>query len=115
MPYRRLWAAALACAAGWTIITPVSASAAPRCFGRAATIVGSDRLRDPDDLIGTPRADVIVARGGHDTVDGRGGNDLICGGDGFDLIRGGKGNDRVKGGKGSDNVKGGSGIDRLSG
>jgi hypothetical protein len=64
---------------------------APRCAGKAATIVGTsgrDRLR------GTRRADVIVGLGGNDAVTALGGNDLVCGGPGRDLLKGGPGKDR---------------------
>ncbi|HYJ20517.1 MAG TPA: hypothetical protein VEW07_00685 [Solirubrobacterales bacterium] len=70
----------------------VGGSERPRCLGRRATIVGSDR---PERIVGTPRRDVIAAQGGDDTVYGRGGNDLICGGRGTDELFGGAGRDRL--------------------
>ncbi len=48
----------------------VPAHAAKRCYERAATILGS---AGDDILRGTPRADVIIARGGNDIIKGRGG------------------------------------------
>ncbi len=55
----------------------LSAGAAPpRCFGRTATIIGTNA---GDDIDGTSRADVIVGRGGSDSISGDGGRDLICG------------------------------------
>lgn len=72
------------------------AHAAPTCFGKPATIVGTDR---DDDLEGTPGRDVIWSGAGYDTVHGRGGNDLICGGDGEDRgLYGNKGNDWIDAG-----------------
>jgi Ca2+-binding RTX toxin-like protein len=88
----------------------VPAQAARACFGKTATILGTngkDRLR------GTPRADVIVGRGGRDRIHGRGGNDRICGADGHDTLRGGPGKDRVKGNGGSDVLWGDGGNDVL--
>lgn len=57
--------------------------AAPECFGKRATIVGT---AGDDQLIGTPRADVLVGLRGDDQIIGRAGNDRICGGRGFDGI-----------------------------
>ncbi|MCP3422518.1 calcium-binding protein [Nocardioides pinisoli] len=71
-----------------------TAHAAPSCAGLRATIVGDDRANA---LTGTPRRDVVVARGGNDTIRGLGGNDVICGGDGADTILGGEGDDRLYG------------------
>ncbi len=88
------------------------AAAAPRCFGRAATIVGTP---DKDQLSGTPRRDVIVGLDGRDRIFGRGGDDLLCGGGGPDRIRAGSGNDRVDGGNGFDFLRGEVGNDELTG
>lgn len=81
-----------------------------RCFGAAATRVGSSR---PDYILGTRRADVIVALGGADRVRGRGGNDRICGGPGRDRLAGGAGNDLLNGGPGRDICSQGRGRGRL--
>jgi uncharacterized delta-60 repeat protein len=75
----------------------IGGSAAPRCAGRRATIVGTRR---GERLLGTGRADVIVSLAGDDTVQGRGGADLICGGSGADHLIGGSGRDVLKGGAG---------------
>lgn len=75
--------------------------AAPTCFGRAATIVGTG---DADDLVGTAASDVIVGRGGDDRIVGRGGPDYICAGGGNDAVSGGGGNDRMSGDLGTDLV-----------
>jgi len=88
------------------------ASAAPRCFGEGATIVGTAAS---DEIVGTNGPDVIAAGDGPDIVDGRGGADLICGGRGDDEIRAGAGADRVAGGRGGARIYGGSGPDVLRG
>lgn len=86
------------------------ASAAPTCFGKRATVVGS---RGDDQIGGTRRADVIVGLGGSDLIEGLGGNDLICGGGGFDVLLGGAGKDRLNGQKGPDLLEGGGGNDLV--
>src|SRR5919106_1733176 len=88
------------------------ASAAPRCFGKKATIEGTGKR---DRIKGTPGRDVIVARGGRDFILGRAGNDLICAGGGNDTIRGKKGNDRIDGGAGDDVFDGGGRAFDLAG
>lgn len=93
----RVMAAASALAATALMGLPSEASAAYTCFGKTATIVGSN---SGTTIKGTPKSDVIVARGGNDTIFGYGGDDLICGGDGADVIDGGAGNDRIEGGPG---------------
>jgi uncharacterized delta-60 repeat protein len=87
-------------------------SKVPRCAGKKATIVGTNK---PDKLKGTRRADVIVALRGNDKIDGKGGNDTICAGDGNDSVKGGDGNDRLHGQNGSDKLDGGRGNDVLAG
>jgi Ca2+-binding RTX toxin-like protein len=104
----------------------------PRCHGRRAKIVGTDKA---DALRGTPGRDVIWGGLGDDTIIGSLGNDLICGAPGADLIHGGRGNDTIDGGAGDgdqaigdlgddmvlggpgefDEVAGSLGIDVLSG
>jgi Ca2+-binding RTX toxin-like protein len=95
-----------------TLVLPAVADAGTqRCFGRRATIVGTNR---GDVIRGTARADVIVALGGSDTINGRGGNDRICGGKGNDRILGGSGNfDVLFGQGGADELLGGGGFDVL--
>jgi Ca2+-binding RTX toxin-like protein len=88
------------------------AEAAPTCFGRRATIVGTG---ERDVLVGTSRSDVIVGRGGGDVIRGRGGGDFICAGRGGDRIWGGRGPDRISAGRGRDRVSGGPGRDLISG
>ncbi len=80
------------------LFTP-SAPAAPTCFGRAATIVGTS---ENDWLVGTNGPDVIVGLGGADGLSGRGGNDRICGNGSNDTLNvlGSEGNDMLSGGPG---------------
>ena len=113
---------------------PASARAEARCDGQLATIVGTN---GSDTLRGTPRRDVIVAKGGDDVVIAGKGHDLVCGGSGVDILRGGRGRDtlldRVSsvaagsravlaeegvtqyGGAGNDTLVGTGGSDYLSG
>ena len=51
------------------------AQAAPTCFGKRATIVGSP---DRESIVGTSGGDVIVGTANSEVIHGRGGNDLIC-------------------------------------
>jgi extracellular elastinolytic metalloproteinase len=94
----------------------------PTCFGRPATIRGTEGV---DLLRGTDGPDVIVGLGGNDTIDGGSGDDRICGGKGSDVIRGGPGRDMIDGGPGDDGVyaldgvretrlRGGPGRDRIA-
>jgi Ca2+-binding RTX toxin-like protein len=109
-------------AASLVLLGVAPASAAPRCFGKPATIVGT---RKSDFIKGTAGNDVIVGLGGSDHIVGKGGIDRICGGDGSDQelvggpgrdwIFGGAKYDSISGGKGSDILKGGSGLDDMSG
>jgi Ca2+-binding RTX toxin-like protein len=87
-------------------------AAAPRCFSKRATIVGTER---GEKIRGTPRRDVIVSLGGHDRINGGGGDDLICAGGGRDLVRGKGGHDRLAGGGKRDAVFGRHGNDRVAG
>lgn len=49
---------------------------ATTCFGRPATIVGTN---GPDRIVGTAGSDVIAGLGGKDIIAGGGGADFICG------------------------------------
>ncbi len=82
-------------------------AAAPRCFGKRATIVGSARA---DVLRGTSRVDVIVGLAGNDVIKGVGNNDRICGGKGNDTLVGGGGEDWLAGDEGNDKLSGGGGF-----
>jgi uncharacterized delta-60 repeat protein len=89
-----------------------SKSKVPRCGGKRATIVGTNRS---DKLKGTRRSDVIVSLGGNDKIAAGRGNDVICAGEGNDKLDGGLGNDRLYGQNGKDNLIGASGKDKLDG
>jgi len=95
-----------------SLAIPQSAQAAPRCFGKRATIVGTGHR---DRLQGTPGRDVIVGLGGRDSIIGKSGRDLICAGGGSDTIRGKKGHDRMHGGSGGDIIFGQAGNDEMIG
>ena len=85
----------LLCVASFVSLGLPAAQAAPTCFGRTATIVGTD-APDGDNLNGTDGVDVIVGLGGRDQIAALGGDDFICGGDGGDYIQGEGGADRIK-------------------
>jgi RTX calcium-binding nonapeptide repeat (4 copies)/WD40-like Beta Propeller Repeat len=102
---------------GLPALGPAWRPAAPPVRGtRPCAILGTQHA---DDLVGTPRADLILARRGNDTVHGRGGDDIIVGDEPF---RGRGGRDRLYGGPGRDYidsydgrrdlVDGGAGRDR---
>jgi streptogramin lyase len=71
----------------------------PKCKGKLATIVGSQKR---DKLKGSTFGDVIVGLKGNDKISGGKGKDLICGGKGKDKLKGGKGRDKLDGGPGKD-------------
>lgn len=99
------------CALALLSLAP-AALAAPTCFGREATIVGSpgkDRIR------GTAGVDVIVGRGGNDRIRDRGGNDFVCSGKGNDTVISGGGAERYSGGPGRDYLSPGSGPNVVFG
>lgn len=109
---RRVWVAVTASVVVAGLLASASVAAAPSCFGRPATIVGTG---GNDELRGTRGPDVVVAKGGRDRVIGRGGDDVICGGPGKDILEGEGGNDSIDGGGGSDDVIGQAGNDTLLG
>ena len=80
-----------------------------QCGGLVPTVVGTT---GPDNLAGSPFADVISTLGGKDKVKAGGGNDVVCGGGGKDTLLGQGGKDRLLGQKGSDVLKGGKGKDK---
>lgn len=84
----------LAVATVLTVQPPAGAATIPTCFGKNATIVGTN---GNDTIQGTSGNDVIVALNGDDVVYGGAGNDLICGGYGADQLHGGPGNDQIAG------------------
>jgi Ca2+-binding RTX toxin-like protein len=75
------------------------AQAAPRCFGKPATIVGTSKN---DVLKGTDGADVIVGLGGKDVILARAGDDRVCAGGDDDQVDGQGGSDKLKGNGGAD-------------
>lgn len=98
-------------------------SAAPSCFGKTATIVGTP---DRDFIKGTEGSDVIVGLDGRDSIRSLQGNDWICAGIGgeysdwteevrYEVAIGGSGRDHIAGGPGMDNAIGGAGPDILYG
>jgi Ca2+-binding RTX toxin-like protein len=96
----------LVIAGGLTLVvlfvsTPAPAQAAPACFGRPATIVGTN---GSDVIYGTGFPDVIASLAGNDKVHARAGGDFVCGGDGSDVIFDGYGSDTIDGGTGVDTV-----------
>jgi Ca2+-binding RTX toxin-like protein len=86
-----------------TLIVAASASSAA-----LDVIRGTD---GPDDLNGTPGADLIYARGGNDTVRAHDGSDVVYAGRGNDVVRGGPGNDAIYAGSGNDVTWPGAGAD----
>lgn len=88
----------------------LTAQAAPTCFGKPVTIMGTsgdDRLEGLPDV-----SDVIHGGGGDDVVYG---GDFYGNGDAPDLLCGGRGDDRVIGSPGDDMLRGGPGDDVVNG
>ena len=108
-PLRRSLIGALVLMA-FTFVPTASVVAVPRCFDRAATILGTD---GDDEIVGTPGPDVIMSGDGIDLIDGRGGNDRICSGPRPDDVRGGAGDDRISTRGGGDSIFGGPGADYV--
>jgi Ca2+-binding RTX toxin-like protein len=109
---KRIKIAIVCLVGGLWVIPALPAEAAPRCFGKVATMVGtsgSDRLR------GTNGNDVIVGRGGHDLIRSGGGKDRICGSGGDDVLLAGSGKDLLDGGPGSDFLAAGPSRDKVLG
>jgi Ca2+-binding RTX toxin-like protein len=127
--------AVVAMAATGLLPMPATAQTPPQCFGRTATIVGTE---GDDTISGTTGTDVIVALDGTDFVLGwhdpeptypyeptlPDEMDYICGGanageggggDPDESLRGGYGRDRIAGGGGADSLVGGKGNDVLMG
>jgi Ca2+-binding RTX toxin-like protein len=104
---------AIVCVLGGSFALPaLPAEAAPRCFGKAATIMGTNK---GERLRGTRGNDVIVARGGNDLINSGGGKDRICGGSGDDVLLAGPGKDLLDGQLGSDFLAGGPSRDKVLG
>jgi Ca2+-binding RTX toxin-like protein len=83
-----------------------------KCAGSKATIVGTSH---GDNIHGTRKADVIVARGGNDKIHSLRGADKVCSNKGKDTVGGGRGDDFLRGGGGNDSERGGRGHDILRG
>lgn len=77
----------------------------------AATIRGTS---DDDRIVGTPRNDDVLARGGDDVVITHEGRDFVSGGGGADRIVTGRGQDTAFGAAGDDVLRGGRGNDSLT-
>jgi Ca2+-binding RTX toxin-like protein len=98
-------------------VAGVGAHGRPTCFGKPATIVGSN---GPNKISGTAYSDVIVARGGSDVIKAKGnkanhGRDFVCGGEGKDQIFGNGDAEKISGGPGNDRLNGGHGNDLIVG
>ena len=119
--------AVIAIAATGLLPMPATAQTAPTCFGKAATIVGTE---GDDTLYGTTGTDVFAALDGTDTVRGWQEDpdatwpypptlpdemDYICGGSNADEGGGGDPDENLWGGYGRDRIAGGGGADRLLG
>jgi hypothetical protein len=93
------------------------ARARPTCFGKKATIVGTNHN---DVIKGTRGKDVIAALGGQDVVKAPNtrlnhGKDIVCGGSGDDKITGNNERNVLIGELGNDVIKGGPGNDLIVG
>ena len=86
-------------------LLPSPASAAVRCRGKIATVVGTE---GKDLLEGGFGEDVIVGLGGVDSIYGFAGKDTLCGGGDTDFVDGGGHQDYVAGGRGNDHLWGDS-------
>lgn len=119
---RRRWGAlgAGALLACLIVMSSAAAGAArnrPTCFGKPATIVGSNASNR---ISGTGHDDVIVAGAGNDVIEASGqgnnhGRDLICAGKGKDQIFGNADAEKISGGPGNDKISGGHGNDLIVG
>src|SRR4051794_7349957 len=94
------------------IAVPAAAAKRPTCFGKRATIVGTNHR---DHITGTENSNVIVGRGGRDVIDGNDGFDTICGGSGNDRLFDKDAPDKLIGGPGDDYLKDLNGADLLVG
>jgi Ca2+-binding RTX toxin-like protein len=89
---------------GTAVLAAPAAEAAPKCFGKKATIVGTN---GDDKIKGTPRKDVIVAKDGDDTIQSKSKDDFVCLGDGDDFAGTSRGFDKIDGAEGDDEIHGG--------
>jgi Ca2+-binding RTX toxin-like protein len=94
-----------------------NARSRPTCFGKPATIVGTNHH---DVIKGRPGKDVIAALGGQDVIKAPNtrvnhGKDVVCGGAGDDKITGNNERNVLIGEQGNDVIKGGPGNDLIVG
>jgi Ca2+-binding RTX toxin-like protein len=94
-----------------------SARARGSCFGKTATITGTN---GSDNIKLTAQKDIVDAKGGNDTIQANStktnhGADIICGGSGNDKITGNNDANILIGGPGDDTIKGGPGNDLIVG
>jgi len=68
-----------------------------------------------DNIHGSTKSELILAKGGNDKIRASSGNDCIVGGDGNDKIYSESGNDIILGGAGNDHIDSGSGNDTVYG
>jgi hypothetical protein len=85
---------------------------APTCDGERATIIA---VEPGTTVVGTGRADVIVAGDGDNRIEAGGGADVVCGGRGEDYLLGGTESDRLFGQSGADELAAASGKDFVDG
>jgi hypothetical protein len=105
---------------GLVVLASVPTGAArskPTCFGKTATIVGSN---GPNHISGTAHKDVIVALGGRDVIKApkgpqNNGQDVICAGGGNDYVKGDTDDEKISGGPGNDYIESGNGNDLVVG
>jgi hypothetical protein len=91
----------------------------PECFGKTATIVGTNGSDVIDKKL-TAGTDVVAAEGGDDVIAAEhtrrnNGEDIYCGGGGHDRITGNNKANTLIGGPGHDKVKAGPGNDLVVG
>ena len=66
-----------------------------------------------DQIVTTPKNNVINGWGGNDTIKAGAGDDVVFGQKGNDVLYGGEGDDIINGGVGNDTLFGGSGADTF--
>src|SRR5215211_2983024 len=96
----RLGLAAVAAALIAVVASTVASGApAPTCFGRHATVLGTN---GSDSIQTGSGNDVIISLGGRDYINSREGNDYVCAGRGDDNVHGAEGFNHLNGGPGAD-------------
>jgi hypothetical protein len=97
------------------VLSPCASTKVDLAKGTITGCGGTTSIRNVENVVGSPGADVITGGNAANDIKGGGGADVIEGGGGNDRINGGAGVDRIGGGGGRDNVIGGVGNDRLVG